>query len=71
MDHASPRSGTRLAATALALASGVGAASARALDGVAATLRERLELAENATLATQARASAVVLSAAARCSQLS
>jgi tight adherence protein B len=60
-----PDQGTRLAAVALGLASGVGAAPARALDGVAATLRERLELAdERHALATQARASAVVLSAA-------
>jgi tight adherence protein B len=59
-DHA-----TRLAATALALAAGVGAAPARAVDGVAATLRERLELAgERRALATQARTSATVLSAA-------
>jgi tight adherence protein B len=56
---------TRLAATALALAAGVGAAPARAIDGVAATLRERQELAaERRALATQARTSAVVLSAA-------
>jgi tight adherence protein B len=60
-----PDQGTRLAAVALALATGVGAAPARALDGVATTLRERLELAgERHALATQARASAVVLSAA-------
>lgn len=60
-----PDQGTRLAAVALALATGVGATPARALDGVAATLRERLELAdERHALATQARASAVVLSAA-------
>jgi tight adherence protein B len=60
-----PDRGTRLAAVALALASGVGAVPARALDGVATTLRERLELAdERHALATQARASAVVLSAA-------
>lgn len=60
-----PDPGTRLSAVALALATGVGAAPARALDGVAATLRERLELAgERHALATQARASAVVLSAA-------
>jgi tight adherence protein B len=60
-----PDRGTRLAAVALALATGLGAAPARALDGVAATLRERLELAgERHALATQARASAVVLSAA-------
>jgi tight adherence protein B len=57
--------GTRLAATALALAAGIGAAPARAVDVVAATLRERLEVAgERRALATQARASATVLSAA-------
>lgn len=57
--------GTRLVATALVLATKVGAAPARALDGVAATLRERLELAdERHALATQARVSAVVLSLA-------
>lgn len=57
--------GTRLAATALILATVVGVASARAVDGVAATLRERLELsAERRALASQARTSAVVLSAA-------
>lgn len=57
--------GTRLAATALVLATVVGAAPARAVDGVAATLRERLELgAERRALASQARTSAVVLSAA-------
>jgi tight adherence protein B len=57
--------GTRLAATALVLAAGVGSAPGRALDGVAATLRERLDLAdERRALATQARTSALVLSAA-------
>jgi tight adherence protein B len=57
--------GSRLVATAVVLASSVGAAPARALDGVAATLRERLEVAgERRALATQARASAVVLAAA-------
>ena len=57
--------GTRLAATALTLATVVGVAPARAVDGVAATLRERLELsAERRALASQARTSAVVLSAA-------
>jgi tight adherence protein B len=57
--------GTRLAATALILANAVGVASARAIHGVAATLRERLELsAERRALASQARTSAVVLSAA-------
>jgi tight adherence protein B len=57
--------GTRLAATALTLANAVGVASARAVHGVAATLRERLELsAERHALASQARTSAVVLSTA-------
>ena len=57
--------GTRLAATALVLATVVGVAPARAVDGVAATLRERLEVsAERRALASQARTSAVVLSAA-------
>jgi tight adherence protein B len=57
--------GTRLAATALVLASVVGTAPARAVDGVAATLRERLDLAaERRALAVQARTSALVLSVA-------
>lgn len=56
---------TRLAATALVLATTVGAAPARAADGVAATLRERADLAdERRALAAQARMSAVVLSVA-------
>jgi tight adherence protein B len=57
-------SSTRLSACALAMAAATGAAPARALDGVAATLRDRLDMAqERRTLATQARTSAVVLSA--------
>jgi tight adherence protein B len=57
--------GTRLAATALALATVVGSAPARAVDGVAATLRERLDLdAERRALGAQARASALVLTLA-------
>jgi tight adherence protein B len=57
--------GTRLAATALVLASVVGSAPARAVDGVAATLRERLDLtAERRALSTQARTSALVLALA-------
>lgn len=57
--------GTRLAATAFSLAAGVGAAPARAIDGVATTLREHQELgAERRALATQARTSALVLSVA-------
>jgi tight adherence protein B len=56
---------TCLASTALVLATVVGSAPARALDGVAATLRERLDLAaERRTLSAQARASALVLSVA-------
>jgi tight adherence protein B len=57
--------GTRLAATALVLATVIGSAPARALDGVAATVRERLDLAaERRALATQARTSSLVLSVA-------
>lgn len=57
--------GSRLVATAVALAHAVGAAPARALDGVAATLREGLEAAgERRALATQARVSAMVLAGA-------
>jgi tight adherence protein B len=57
--------GTRLAATALILANAVGVASARAVHGVAATLRERLELsAERRALASLARTSGLVLLAA-------
>ena len=57
--------GTRLAATALVLATVVGSTPARAVDGVAATLRERLDLAaERRALAVQARTSALVLSVA-------
>lgn len=58
-------SGTRLAATALVLSAGVGAAPARALDGVATTLRDRISLAgERRAQGAQARCSAAVLSAA-------
>jgi tight adherence protein B len=57
--------GTRLAATALFLSTKVGSAPARAVDGVAETLRERIDLAaERRALATQARTSALVLAAA-------
>jgi tight adherence protein B len=57
--------GTRLAATALVLATVVGSTPARAIDGVAATVRERLDLAaERRALAVQARTSALVLSVA-------
>lgn len=56
---------TRLAATALALATRVGAVPAQAIDGVSSTLRERAALAaERHAQATQARTSAIVLSVA-------
>lgn len=52
----------QLTATALNLASKTGGASARVLDGVAASLRERVALErEVAALSSQARASAIVL----------
>ena len=57
--------GTRLAATALVLATVVGSTPAHAVDSVAATLRERLDLAaERRALGTQARTSALVLALA-------
>ncbi len=57
--------GTRLAATAMVLATIVGSAPSRAIDGVAASVRERLDLAaERRALAAQARTSALVLSVA-------
>ena len=60
-----PRPGVRLAAAALALAAEVGGGGARALDGVALTLRQRQAAAgEVRALATQARLSAVVLTVA-------
>ncbi len=56
---------TALAAAALAVAAGVGGPGARAVDGAAASLRERLDSdAETAALATQGRASAAVLTLA-------
>jgi tight adherence protein B len=56
---------TRLAATSMVLATVVGSTPARAVDGVAATIRERLDLAaERRALATQARTSALVLAVA-------
>lgn len=52
----------KLTATALELASSAGGASARVLDGVAASLRDRVALErEVAALSSQSRASAVVL----------
>lgn len=57
--------GTRLAATALVLATVLGSTPARAVDGVAATVRERLDVSgERRALAAQSRASALVLSVA-------
>lgn len=54
----------RLVVAALTLAAGTGGRAATALDGVAATLRERLELtADIAVHASQARASAWVMGA--------
>lgn len=56
---------TGLAAAALTVAAGVGGPGARAVDGAAASLRERLgSEAETAALATQGRASAAVLTLA-------
>lgn len=55
----------RLASAALALAATTGGSPARAVDGVAATLRGRLALqAEIRALSSQARASAVVIALA-------
>ena len=54
--------GVRLVAAALVLGAEAGGARARALDGVAATLRDRQAIAgEVAALSSQARASAVVM----------
>lgn len=60
-----PLPGVRLVVSALCLGAETGGALARAVDGVAATLRQRLGArAEARALATQARASAGVLAAA-------
>src|SRR5262249_23245986 len=60
-----PLPGVRLAAAAIALSAEMGGAQARALDGVAATLRERLAArAEVRAPATQARGSALVIAIA-------
>lgn len=57
--------GVRLAVAALGLGAETGGAQARAIDGVAATLRQRLAVAAEArALATQARASAAVIALA-------
>lgn len=54
--------GVRLAVAALCLGAETGGAQARAIDGVAATLRQRLSAAAEArALASQARASAAVI----------
>src|SRR5205823_14752762 len=60
-----PRPGTRLAVAALCLGAETGGAQARAVDGVAATLRERLAVAgEVRALTSQTRASMLVIAAA-------
>jgi len=52
-------------AAALSLASETGGTAARAVDGVAATLRERIEVADEVrALGAQARLSAVVIAVA-------
>jgi tight adherence protein B len=59
---ARPLPGVRLAVAALCLGAETGGAQARAIDGVAATLRQRLGTAAEArALASQARASAAVI----------
>lgn len=60
-----PTAGVRLTAGVLTLALAAGGPPARAVDGVAGTLRERAEVdREVRALATQARASAVVITVA-------
>lgn len=62
---ASPDPATALAGAALGVAAAVGGPGARAVDGAAASLRDRLAAeAETDALATQAKASAAVLTAA-------
>ena len=57
-----PRPGVRLAVAALCLGIDTGGAQARAVDGVAATMRERLAVeAEVRALSSQARVSALVI----------
>jgi len=61
----SPRPGVRLAVAALCLGAETGGAQARAVDGVAATLRERLAVeGEIRALTSQTRASMLVIDAA-------
>lgn len=60
-----PLAGVRLAVAALSLGVETGGAQARAVDGVATTLRQRLAVAAEArALAAQARASAAVIAVA-------
>ena len=60
----SPRTGVRLAVAALCLGAETGGAQARAVDGVAATLRERQAVAaEVRALSSQTRASMLVIAA--------
>jgi tight adherence protein B len=60
-----PQAGVRLAVAALCLGAETGGAQARAIDGVAATLRERLAVAgEVRALTSQTRASMFVIAAA-------
>ena len=59
-----PDSGASLAAAAMAFAATAGGARARAIDGVAATLRDRVALeAEVRSLTSQARTSAMLIAA--------
>ena len=59
-----PGSGAGLAAAAMAFAATAGGAQARAIDGVAATLRDRVALdLEVRSLTSQARASAMMIAA--------
>ena len=61
----SPSQGVRLAVAALCLGAETGGAQARAVDGVAATLRERLAVAgEVRALTSQTRASMLLIAAA-------
>jgi tight adherence protein B len=63
--RARPTPGVRMAGAALILAAETGGAGARTIDGVAATLRDRLAVdRELAALSSQARASAVVIGVA-------
>ncbi len=59
---ARPTAGVRMTGAALSLAAETGGAGARTIDGVAATLRDRLAVdRELAALSSQARASAIVI----------